>query len=65
MIGEEGEPAEGLSSPSSTLSLAASFDLSCFFFRGSCVHVILVRCGKKVKTTKREHVAVLPVQFFY
>ena len=27
MIGEEGEPAEGLSSPSSTLSLAASFDL--------------------------------------
>ena len=31
MIGEEGEPAEGLSSPSSTLSLAASFDLSCFF----------------------------------
>ena len=49
MIGEEGEPAEGLSSPSSTLSLAASFDLFL-----SCVHVVPERCGKKVNTTPTE-----------
>ena len=63
MIGEEGEPkVSHLRRLRFHLPHLLTF---LAFFRGSCVHVILVRCGKKVKTTKREHVAVLPVEFFY